>query len=129
MNWTKVYDRLFYSLLASIIISTIADFMVSYTVYCYASSYFIAKEMNQIFRVLIPLDAGLALILLTILTGQALWMVIFLRRMSLYCIKHGYKRNGVFIGVMAISLFGFGSFYHLAGALRWTYYVPLPFID
>lgn len=128
MNWNLIYDRLFYVLLASSILATATDFLVTYAVYSYAPSHFIANEANQVYRVLIHADAGLAVALLIITNGLGIWMIIFLKRTSGFCMRYNYRVASTFAKTAAIILLGLGTYFHIIGAIKWVAYCPLPFI-
>lgn len=127
MNWERFYDRLFYILLTSVILATVTDFLVTYTVYSYVPLYFIANEANSLYRVLIPINVGLAVALLIITNGLAIWMIVFLRRSSVF-LRYNYRVPSVFAKMIAVILPGLGTYLHLVGAIKWVAYCPLPFI-
>ena len=129
MEWKKNFNLSFYILIPCFILATLMDFFVSYTVFYYDPSHFISYELNKIFIMLFTVDVKLAAVFLIILTGIILWMLFFLKRMTLFCLKYDEKRVALFSGISTVSILFFGIVFHIIGALRWTVYVPLPFID
>ena len=128
ISLSKIFRKVkmvFYLLIPCVIFTTFADFMVTYTVYCYNVHDFASREANQMFRALFLADPTMAAVLMAISSGLILGVIFFIHRLSLFCLKRGEEKDAIFIECSAIFALLYISWGHIVGALSWT--TPLPF--